>query len=193
MPSKPKGPDPSDFLGGTLNILGLKIDLGELLGSPEELKSRLEELREKLRAAGGKEAQSGEAWQKSAATISGHIRTSGLLGEREFHIGTTGKPSHDNAGRRWPAPEPAESSEPPIDVFYEGPQVTIVADVPGVSLEDMDLTVDDKTFSLVIKATARRSYERKLVLEAEVEPRILQATCNNGVLEVRLQKRESKG
>lgn len=192
MPDKPKGPDPADFLGGTLNILGLKIDLGELLGSPEELKSRLEELREKLRAAGGKETQSDDVWQKGGVTVSGHIRTSGLLGDREFHIGTTGKPSQGNAGRR-PAPEPAESSEPPIDVFYEGPQVTIVADVPGVSLEDLDLTVDDKTFSLATKATARRSYERKLVLESEVEPRILQATCNNGVLEVRLQKREAKG
>lgn len=185
---KRKGrPDATDLLGGTLNILGLTIDLGELLQAPENLKGRLEELRERLKAAGGKEVLSGEAWQKGGATITGHIRTRGLLGEREFHIGTLGRAGRD--AKEAPAPQPPETVEPPVDVFDEGKWVTIVADVPGVTLEDLEVKVEGSTLSLSTRPTARRSYRKELRLQAELDPEGLQSACRNGVLEVRVRKR----
>jgi len=191
---KPKGERESEFsdlIGGTLNILGLKIDLGELLGSPQKLTDRLEELRETLKKAGGKEVLSDGEWRRGGASITGHIRTRGLLGEREFHVGTMGKPGRKATGR--PAPEPPEVVEPPVDVFDEGEQVTIVADVPGVTLEDLELKVEGSVFSLATKKTAPRSYQKELRLESDVQPDSLEATCRNGALEVRLRKRGTGG
>jgi len=183
-----KESDPAHLLGGTLNILGLKLDLGDLLEAPEKLTGRLGELRERLKAAGGKEALSDEEWGQGGTTITGHIRTGGLLGDQEYHIGTVGKPRT----REKPAPEPPEVIEPPVDVFDEGQQVTIVADVPGISLEDLELKVEDGVFYLSTKTTARRSYRKELHLEADLDPDSLESTCHNGVLEVRLRKRGTR-
>lgn len=181
---------PADFLGGTLNIFGLRIDLGELLGSPDKLTGRLEELREKLKAAGGREVLSDEEWRRGGASITGHIRTRGLLGEQEFHIGTMGSPRRRMAAQ--PAPEPPEVVEPPVDIFDEEGLVTIVADVPGVGVEELELKAEGSVFSLSTKAGATRRYQKDIRIEGDLEPGSLQATCNNGVLEVRLRKRKSE-
>ena len=176
----------SDLVSGTLNFLGLKMDVGELLSSPESARDRLQDLREKLKAAGGKEALSDEEWRQGGGRITGHIRTRGLLGEREFHVGTMGKPGRKATGR--PSPEPPEVAEPPVDIFDEGEQVTIVADVPGVALEDLELKVEGRVFSLATKATAPRSYRKELRLESDVQADSLEATCRNGALEVCVRK-----
>ena len=180
------GNDPRDLLGGTLNILGFKIDLGELLASPEGFNGRLEELRERLKAAGGKEVLSDEEWRQGGASVTGHIRTGGILGEQEFHIGTTGRPQTRRRGR--PVPEPPEAMEPPVDVFEEGQEVTIIADVPGVSPEDLELKVEGNVFVLSTKADARRNYRKEIRFESAVDPDSLQVAGHNGVLEVRLRK-----
>ncbi len=187
MAKEKKEFDPADVLGGTLNIFGLKLDLAELIDSPESLKGRLEELREKLKAAGGKEVLSDEEWRQGGASITGHIRTRGLFGEQEFHLGTTGKRGKRQPGK--PTMEPPEVVEPPVDVFDDGQEVTIVADVPGISPQDLELKLEGNVFSLSTKATARRSYRKELHLGADLDPDSLQSTCHNGVLEVRLRKR----
>ena len=186
---KEKQPEPSDLIGGVLNVFGLKIDLKELLASPENLKGRLEELRDSLKEAGGKEILSDEEWRRGGAGITGHIRTRGVLGEQEFHVGTTGRPGRKRPGR--PAPEPPEPVEPPVDVFDEGEQVVIVADLPGAGLEDIEVTIEGRVLSLSTKKTARRMYRKELRLEADVAQDSLQPECRNGVLEVRLQKRKA--
>ena len=185
---KEKEPELSGLLSGTLNILGFKLDLGELLSSPEELKGGLEALREKLKKAGGKEVLSDEDWRQGGASITGHIQTHGILGEQEFHVGTLGRSQRRKAGAPAPAAPEVEVTEPPVDIFDEGQEVTIVADVPGISLEELDLKVEGSLVSLSSKATARRSYRKEIRLGAELEPSSLRATCRNGVLEVRVQK-----
>ena len=177
--------DPADLLGGTLNILGLKIDVGELLTSPQDLRDRLEELRAKLKAAGGTEVLSDEEWNRGGASITGHIRIRGISGDQEYHIGTSGKARP----ARTPTAEPPEAVEPTVDVFDEGDGVTVIADVPGISLDDLELKVEGSRFFLSTRPTARRRFRKELHLETELEPTSLQATCNNGVLEVRLRKR----
>jgi len=46
--------DLSQVIGGALDIFGVKLDLGKLLSSPDEVRERLDALREKLKQAGGK-------------------------------------------------------------------------------------------------------------------------------------------
>ena len=184
-----KEQEPSDVIGGVLNLFGLKIDLGELLESPEKLTGRLEGLREKLKEAGGKEVLSDEVWSQGGASVSGHVRIRGLQGEEEYHIGTAGR----QRARDEPASTPPEVVEPPIDVFDEANQVTIAAEVPGVSLEDLELKVEGSALSIATKPTARRGYRKELRLEAELEPESLQSTCHNGVLEVHVRKKGQVG
>ena len=177
--------DPADLLSGTLNILGIKFDLRELLVAPEDITGRLEDLREKLKQIGAKPVLSDEEWRQGGTSITGQIRTRGLLGEREYHIGVAGGPK----AREKASPGRPEMVEPPVDVFVENDEVTIVADIPGVGLEDLELTAEGSVFSLSTKAIAPRGYRKELRLEAEIEPGSLRATCRNGVLEVRVQKR----
>ncbi len=183
--------DISDIIGGTLNISGLKIDLAKLLSSPEDVKGGLEQLREKLKKAGGKEVMSDEEWKSGGVNISGHFRTSGVLGDREYHVGTTPPPVEPVVRRKREkkAPEPPEAVEPPVDVFREAKEIVVVAEVPGVELADLELKVKDNVLSLSTKPTARRNYHKKIELGSPVDEGSLKATCRNGILEIHLQKK----
>jgi HSP20 family protein len=182
-----KESDLSDIIGGTLNIFGLKIDLAKLVSSSDEVRSRLEELRGKLKKAGGREVLSDEEWRRGETSISGHLRTSGILGEREYHIGTAG-PLARQKGRETVS-EPVEVAEPPVDVFHEEQEIVVVAEVPGVDLADLELKVEDDVLSLATKPAARRSYRKEIKLGSRVDRDSLKATCRNGILEVHLPKR----
>jgi len=184
--------DLSELIGGTLNIFGLKLDLAKLLSSPEDARGQLQELRERLKKLGGKEVLTDEEWARGAATISGYLRTRGILGDREYHIGTSAGPTPQarpkSRERARPAP-PLEAVEPSLDVFDEPQQVTIIAEVPGTGLEDLDLKAEGNRLSLATRPTARRAYRKVVELSAEVEPESLQANCRNGVLEIHLRKK----
>ena len=187
---------PSSIIGGKLNLLGIQIDLDRLLESPGDVEQGLGALRERLKAAGGKERLSDEEWKAGGTTVTGFIRTGGVLGDQEYHVGTMGSRSERQAGieprpkgKRTPAPVPApEVSEPPLDLFDEDDEIRIVADVPGAELEDLKLKADDRLFSLSTRPGARRGYRRDVELPAAVDPKIVSKSCRNGVLEVRLRK-----
>jgi len=183
--------DISDVFGGTLNIFGLKIDLAKLISSPEDVKGGLEQLREKLKKAGGREVMSDEEWKSGGASISGHFKTSGILGDREYHVGTTAPPIEPVARRKRKekAPEPPEAVEPAVDVFREAKEIIVVAEVPGVELADLELKVEDNVLSLASKSSARRNYRKKVKLGSPVDESSLKASCRNGILEIRLQKK----
>jgi HSP20 family molecular chaperone IbpA len=187
MKKEDKKSDISDVIGGTLNIFGLKIDLAKLLSSPEDVKDRLEELREKLKKAGGREVLSDEEWRRGETNISGHLRTSGIFGEREYHIGTAG-PLARRKGRETVS-EPVEVVEPPVDIFHEEQEVVVVAEVLGVDLADLELKVEGDVLSLSTKPAARRNYRKEIKLGSRVDQDSLKATCRNGILEIHLQKK----
>ena len=187
--------DISDIIGGKLNIFGLNIDLGKLLSAPENVQGQIEELREKLKQAGGKETLSDDEWRRGGATVSGHITTRSLLGDREYHIGTSGGlrtgqeyPTGARPRPRERAPKPPEVVEPAADVFHEAEEIVVVAEVPGVGLEDLDVKVEDSTLSLSTKPGVRRQYKKVIDLGSPVAGENIQATCRNGIMEVRLKK-----
>jgi len=182
-----KDQDISQVIGGSLNILGMKIDIGKLLSSPEEVKGNLEQLREKLKKAGGKEVMSDEEWKKGGMSIKGHIKTRGMMGESEYHIGTSGL-SQEKRGKA-KAPEAPEAVEPPVDVFTEENEVVIIAEVPGVELTDLDIKLVDNMFSFTTRPSSRRNYRKKIKLGVAVDADSMTTTCGNGILEVHLNKK----
>jgi len=65
--------------------------------------------------------------------------------------------------------------------------VRVVADVPGVEKSDIDLKCDGST--LYVRAGAdNRDYSERIDLPARVDEHSADATYNNGVLEVSLEK-----
>jgi len=176
-------------IGGTLDILGLKIDLSKMLSSSEDLNEQLEELREKLKKSGGKETLSDEEWRKGKVSVSGHIKTRGILGDREYHIGTTEPPIKVNERKK--ASETPEAVEPPIDVFHEAKEIVVIAEVPGVELADLEFKVNGDVFSFFTKSSARRNYHKEIKLSSKVDGDRKKASCKNGILEVHLPKKAS--
>lgn len=194
MKTKKKGQEDLDLsgvIGGNLNIFGLRLDLGKLLSSPEDVKGQLEGLRERLKELGGREVLSDEDWRQGRANVSGHVRVRSLGGDEEYHIGTSGRRRPPTRPEK--APEPPEVVEPSLDLFDEPQGVVVVADVPGVELEDLDIRMEDNLLSISTRPAARRAYRKDLPLEADVDTGSLEASCRNGVLEIRLRKKVQEG
>ena len=92
---------------------------------------------------------------------------------------------------------------PPVDIFETDEGLCVVADLPGVAKDAIDVSVDDKV--LTIRATAqselpgtpvRHEYEllnffRQFQLSDAVERDKIQADLKHGVLVIRLPKKEA--
>jgi HSP20 family molecular chaperone IbpA len=92
---------------------------------------------------------------------------------------------------------------PATDIFEDDEQITLVADMPGVSRERLDVQVDQDTLTLegridiedvaelqALHADVRaRSYRRSFVLSQELDAERIEATLKDGVLNVRIPKR----
>ncbi|MFB6163603.1 MAG: Hsp20/alpha crystallin family protein [Haloarculaceae archaeon] len=70
-----------------------------------------------------------------------------------------------------------------LDVYEEGEEVRVVADLPGVEKEAIDLKCDGDVLTIAA-ASDRRDYEERVRLPASVDEHSAAATYNNGVLEV---------
>ena len=80
-----------------------------------------------------------------------------------------------------------EVREPVVDVFEEDDHVLIVAEMPGISVEDVQLTVEDDL--LIIAAVhGEKQYRKEVLLSASFPREKMQITCNNGVVEIKCVK-----
>jgi HSP20 family protein len=80
-----------------------------------------------------------------------------------------------------------EEIEPLIDVLEQDKEVTIVAQLPGVKKEDIDIHVTETQATISVN-TEEHSYYKKLQLPAIVDPKSVKTTYKNGVLQIKLQK-----
>ena len=70
-----------------------------------------------------------------------------------------------------------------LDVFEENERLRVVADLPGVEKDAIDLKCDGDVLT-VSAASDRRDYEERVRLPVRVDEHSASATYNNGVLEV---------
>jgi HSP20 family protein len=70
-----------------------------------------------------------------------------------------------------------------LDIHEETDQLRIVADLPGVEKEAIDLKCDGEVLTITA-ASDRREYEERVRLPTAVDEHSAAATYNNGVLEV---------
>ena len=105
-------------------------------------------------------------------------------------IGPDGKPVVREFGNVRPTrfgPRFVEEREPLVDVAEEDDEVVVVAELPGVEKEDIELNATEKELIISVD-TERRKYYKRLELPAEVDPKSARASYRNGILEVRLKK-----
>jgi len=106
-----------------------------------------------------------------------------------MYIGPDGKIKIDEFGnvrREGPKPKIAEEIEPLVDVIDEGDKVRIIAEIPGVEKDKIELKAVGK--ELIIQASNGKKYYKKVQLPDEVDVKTAKAQYRNGVLEVELKK-----
>jgi HSP20 family protein len=76
-----------------------------------------------------------------------------------------------------------------LDVYEEDDQLRVVADIPGVSKEAIDLKCDGRVLSLEA-ASGAREYQERVRLPVAVDEHSASASYNNGILEVTFDRVE---
>jgi HSP20 family protein len=103
-------------------------------------------------------------------------------------IGPDGKPMvrefgnvRRGEGKPWKAIQ--DKREPLVDVVSSGKEVRVIAEMPGVKKEDINVTIDDQTMVISVDS-GDRGYHKELELPGTVDPKGAKSTYNNGILEV---------
>jgi len=74
-------------------------------------------------------------------------------------------------------------SDTHVDIHDVDDEIRIVADLPGVEKENIDLECDGKTLTISARSD-HREYDERVSLPRRVNEHTASATYNNGVLEV---------
>lgn len=114
-------------------------------------------------------------------------------------------------GRLWGGPlarwsdDDGRVRQPAVDVIDQGSEFVVRAELPGVSKEDVDLTVspegieiraqtnrsrEEKDRSYYYQERTYQAFQRALTFPAEVKADLAAASLRDGVLEVRVPKKE---
>lgn len=96
----------------------------------------------------------------------------------------------DGLSRQRESPQESEvknASEPIIDMFDEPRRIVIIAQMPGVAEDEVQLSI--KGDILILRAEGKnRRYYRELLLPFAPDQTGCQTSLTNGVLEVRIEK-----
>lgn len=80
-----------------------------------------------------------------------------------------------------------EVREPLVDVFEEGEEVSVVAELPGVEEGGIQIDVEGDILTIAAQDGGRK-YSKEVLLPASVEGSKMRSSYKNGVLEIRIPK-----
>jgi len=83
-------------------------------------------------------------------------------------------------------PEVVDVREPLIDVFDEGTEIVIAAELPGAREDEIDIEVQGDV--LALSSSGERRYAREVLLPSPVDAASMRRSFKNGLLELRLKK-----
>lgn len=73
--------------------------------------------------------------------------------------------------------------EPMVDVIEESDRILVVAEMPGITAQDVSFTVDDDVISIEA-AHKNRKYRKEVLLPKPVLKRNTAVSCNNGIVQI---------
>ena len=83
--------------------------------------------------------------------------------------------------------EVQEVREPMVDVFDEDSHLLVLAELPGISREDVKVELEDDLLTIVAEH-GEKKYRKEVLLPRLVSKEKMQVSCNNGVLEIKWAK-----
>lgn len=104
--------------------------------------------------------------------------------------------------------KPRDVGEPYIDVIDHKKEIEVVADLPGVDKDAIDISIDSNTLTIsaeieggseekedsyVYRERIYKRFARRITLTSEVDPEKARSSFKNGTLRITLPKKESKG
>lgn len=113
-----------------------------------------------------------------------------------MRVGPDGKPKIEEFGnvpgaKRQGLHEVTDEREPLTDVIEGEEEVTIIAEMPGITKDDINLEAGEESLSIKVD-TEQRKYSKALQLPCKIQPDSTKANYKNGVLEVKLKRQEKK-
>jgi len=94
------------------------------------------------------------------------------------------------AGQPWKGIQ--DKREPLVDIVTSDKSINLIAEIPGVRREDIDLTVNEQK-AIISVDTESRKYFKELDLPELVRPEGAKSSYNNGILEVTLPLKSARG
>ncbi len=164
-------------LAGAMGLDGLINGMASILGKFSELAEKGESL---------KRAHSETSADGKVATSYGFSVKFGPGKDNETRVEPIVKPA---AAKPKPADKPPTLStrEPHVEVFDEADYVLVVAEMPGVSSDDVALTFLEKNLTIQGKSKTAE-FQKVLELPAVFGPEHVAISSNNGVIEIRMAK-----
>lgn len=126
---------------------------------------------------------------------SGEFQVKGL-GEKahgiygvSVRVGLGGEPHVERFGNiraTKEGPEVVDVREPLIDVFDEGDEIVVAAELPGVTEDALNIEVRGDVLEL--SSTGQRRYAKEVLLPSAVDSASMRRSFKNGLLELRMKK-----
>jgi len=91
-----------------------------------------------------------------------------------------------------PTAAPIEEREPTVDVFDDGDNVKVIAELPGVEENDVNLKIENNVLTISADTPARK-YSKEVKLPTSIELDSVESKLRNGILEVKLRKAKDLG
>jgi HSP20 family protein len=103
------------------------------------------------------------------------------LGGRQVKVEPFGNVSTDRATGRSAV---HEVREPLTDIFEEEDHVLIVAEMPGIEVEDVEIEIRDDILSLSAQR-GKKKYRKEVLLPASFERDKVEVSCKHGIVEIK--------
>ena len=113
------------------------------------------------------------------------------------NIGPDGTPSIDSFGniKTKPSGKPEVNSvrEPMVEVNEEQNYVSVIAEMPGISKDDVEIKATSRSLTISTKLNASgRNYYKEIDLPCAINSDYAKARYQNGILEIKLKKFDEK-
>ena len=115
-----------------------------------------------------------------------------------FKIGEDGKPIVRKFGNLNTYPSSltgrfsvSDQREPVVDIIKDVDKLKIIAELPGVTKNDLRITANETSLTIESLSGERR-YSKKIELPNEIEPSSGKSSYKNGILEVSFKVKDSK-